>query len=116
MLAQDLRLTQMAAIVSDSDFYASSGAGMEASMVTRRLLMEEMHKAGSNVNFSSCVVHKYFMDNIVGKDGYASAAGRAAANESFQALRAEIDEQVREQQSQKRPSYSSRLSQPRPRK
>jgi hypothetical protein len=94
VLAKDVKLTQMAAIVSDSDLYASSGAGLKSSETMAGLLTVEKNKAGDNSDLTTDGSRKYFFDNIVGKEGYASNAGRAANNASFEALRAENDRRL----------------------
>ncbi len=93
-LAGDAKLTQMAAIVSDSDLYASSGAGMKYSDTTGALMTAEKKKAGINIDLTTDSSRKFFFDSIVGKEGYASNAGRAANNEAFEALRAENDRRL----------------------
>ena len=93
-LAKDKNLTQMAAVVSDSDLYASSGAGLKASTVMSSFLTEEDKKAGDKRDFTTDGARKFFLDNIVGKEGYASNAGRAVANESLEAMRAETERRI----------------------
>lgn len=94
VLERDGRLTQMAAIVSDSDLYASSGAGLKASEMTSTLLTAEMKKAGVNADLTTDAARKFFLDNIVGKDGYASNAGRAVAGDALEALRRETEKRL----------------------
>ena len=91
MLGQDHKLTQMAAIVSDSDLYASSGAGIKSSNLMGALLTAEMRKDDPTVDLTTYGADKYFLDNIVGKEGYASNAGRRVAAESLEALRAHVE-------------------------
>lgn len=86
-LAHDSRLTQMAAIVSDSDLYASSGAGLKANRITSELFQKEKDHAGESVELRTDAARKFFLDDIVGREGYASYAGRAVAGESLEALR-----------------------------
>ena len=91
VLGRDSKLTQMAAIVSDSDLYASSGAGMKSNQVMSALFTTELKKGDPNIDLTTDNARKFFLDNIVGKDGYASNAGRAVAAESLEALRKETD-------------------------
>jgi hypothetical protein len=103
VLAADPKLTQMAAIVSDSDLYASSGAGMASSAVMSGLLTLEMKRAGVNVDLTTDSARKFFFDTIVGQEGYASRAGRLAANDSFEALRAENERRLAAAAKDKKP-------------
>jgi hypothetical protein len=93
-LAHDPRLTQMAAVVSDSDLYASSGAGLKASRINSELFEAEKHKAGDDLDVTSDPARKFFLDNIVGKEGYASQVGRAVGGESLEALRRETERRI----------------------
>lgn len=93
-LGKNSALTQMAAMVSDADLYASSGAGMQSSTLMSALLTAEGKKAGGNMDFTSDSARKFFLDKIVGVEGYASNAGRAVANDSLNALRAETEKRL----------------------
>ncbi len=86
----DSRLTQMAAIVSDADLYASSGAGLKANAVMSALLTKEGKGA---IDFTTDNARKYFLDNIAG-EGPASYAGHATISESVEALRAETNRRL----------------------
>ena len=91
VLGQDSKLAQMAAIVSDSDLYASSGAGIKSSNLMGTLLTAEMRKDDPAIDLTTYGADKYFLDNIVGKEGYASNAGRRVAAESLAALRKHVE-------------------------
>ena len=93
VLAQG-KLTQMAAIVSDSDLYASSGAGLESSKVMSALFTAELKKDNESVDLTTDNARKFFLDNIVGQAGYASNAGRAVANESLEKLRKDTERRL----------------------
>lgn len=90
-LVDDPRLTQMAAIVSDADLYASSGAGIKSSALMSRLLTAEGKGA---MDFTADSARKFFLDTIVGKDGFKSHAGREVANKSLELLRQETDHRL----------------------
>lgn len=94
VLAHDSRLTQMAAIVSDSDLYASSGAGAESNRLMSNLLTEERKKEDASIDLTTDAARKFFLDNVVGKDGYASNAGRAVAGDALEALRRETEKRL----------------------
>ncbi len=91
---QDSQLTQMAAILSDSDLYASSGAGIESSNITSDLLTKEVRASGVNMDFRSEKARMGFFDLIVGKQGFASIAGRYVANDMYMAMRAQTAENI----------------------
>jgi len=93
-LSQDTALTEMCAILSDADLYASSGAGLESNKVMSNFLTNETKKSGVNMDFTSDNSRKFFLDNIVGTEGFASGAGRKNGNETFQALRSETDRRI----------------------
>ncbi|MCE9508347.1 MAG: hypothetical protein K8R48_08585, partial [Alphaproteobacteria bacterium] len=93
-LAGDAKLTQMAAIVSDADLYASSGAGLKSNMVMSELLTRENRKHGGTADFTNDNARLFFLDSIVGKEGFASAPGRAAANDNLESLRAETARRI----------------------
>lgn len=94
-LEGNAKLTQMAAMVSDADLYASGGAGMKSSMVMSAALTEEGKKfMGSPLDFTTDGSRKFFLDGIVGTDGYASQAGREVINAQFEALRAETNQRL----------------------
>lgn len=89
------KLTQMAAMVSDADLYASGGAGMKSNMVMSTALTEEGKKfMGSPLDFTTDGSRKFFLDGIVGKEGYASNAGREVINAQFEALRNETEQRL----------------------
>jgi hypothetical protein len=88
-LLSNPKLTQMAAIVSDSDLYASSGAGEEASVMMSGKLSNE-----TQMDFRGEEKRKGFFDFIVGKEGFASHAGREVANESYKALYKETEKRI----------------------
>ncbi|MCE9507679.1 MAG: 3',5'-cyclic nucleotide phosphodiesterase, partial [Alphaproteobacteria bacterium] len=85
-LAGDAKLTQMAAIVSDADLYASSGAGPKSNKVMSELLTRENRKHGGTADFTNDNARLFCLDSIVGKEGFASAPGRAAANDNLESL------------------------------
>jgi hypothetical protein len=93
-LTQDGKLLEMAAIVCDSDIYASSGAGLESSKLMSSLLTAEQKRENKTLDLTSDKARKFFLDNVIGRDGYASAAGRAAANDSFLALLQETEQRI----------------------
>ncbi len=74
------KLTQMAAMLSDADLYASSGAGMEANIAKSLVLSQEM-----GMDLTTDGARKFFLDNIVGGQ-YASAAGREMADKTLTKL------------------------------
>lgn len=92
-LEQSPKMTQMAAMVSDADL-AGSSISMKSNQVLSELLTAEVKKAGGNLDFTTDGSRKFFLDNIVGKDGYASDAGRATANDAFMALRNETEQRL----------------------
>ncbi|MFN3826638.1 MAG: hypothetical protein ACK4NR_03330 [Micavibrio sp.] len=92
-LEADTRITQMASMVSDADLAASS-ISMESSQVMSALLTNEFKKSGGNIDFTTDAARKFFLDNIVGTEGYASAAARALANPAFMALRQETERRL----------------------
>lgn len=89
------KLIQMAAMVSDADLYASGGAGMKANEVMSRLLTDEGVKYNnSKLDFTTDGSRKFFLDGIVGQEGFASDAGRETANEMFKAMRTETEQRL----------------------
>jgi hypothetical protein len=89
-LANNPKLTQMAAMVSDADLYSSAGAGLRANQIMSACLTAEGIKYNnSSLDFTTDSARLFFLDSIVGKDGFASTAGRAAWNAQFHALRAD---------------------------
>jgi hypothetical protein len=89
------KLIQMAAMVSDADLYASGGAGMKANEVMSRLLTDEGAKYNnSKLDFTTDGSRKFFLDGIVGQEGFASDAGRETANEMFKAMRTETEQRL----------------------
>lgn len=94
-LEGNAKLTQMAAMLSDADLYASGGAGMKSSMAMSTALTEEGKKyMGSTIDYATDGSRKFFLDGIVGKDGYASNAGREVINAQFEALRNETEQRL----------------------
>lgn len=92
-LERDPKMTQMAAMVSDADL-AGSSLSMKSNKVLSELLTAEVKKAGGNLDFTTDGARKFFLDNIVGKEGFASAAGRETANDAFMALRSETEQRL----------------------
>jgi len=88
-LANDNSLTQMAAVVSDSDLYASAGVDIKVNKLMSNLLSKE-----TGMDLNSDGARKYFLDNIVGRDGFASNAGRAVANEALENMRSETNKRL----------------------
>ncbi len=89
------KLTQMAAMLSDADLYASGGAGMDSNLVMSTALTAEGKKfMNSPLDFTTDGSRKFFLDGIVGKEGYASNAGREVINAQFEAMRAETDQRL----------------------
>jgi len=88
-LLQDKELTAMAAMLSDADLYASAGAGIEANRK-----MSEKFSQETGQDLMTDKARKYFLDNIIGKDGFASAAGRDSFNNIFQDLRQATEERL----------------------
>ncbi|HYD18510.1 MAG TPA: hypothetical protein VEF76_08535 [Patescibacteria group bacterium] len=89
------KLIQMAAMLSDADLYASSGAGMTSSMAMSTALTAEGRKfMGLDLDFTTDKNRKFFLDQIVGTEGYASNAGRAVANDKFMELQQETNRRV----------------------
>lgn len=86
-------LIQMAAILSDADLYASSGAGMKSNVKMSELFTRELQKAGHNFDFRSDADRQYFLDNIIGEH-YASVAGLVTAGAALEALRAETKQNL----------------------
>ena len=58
------------------------------------LLTAETKKAGATADLTTDEARKFFLDNIVGKEGYASNIGRAVAGESLEALRKETERRL----------------------
>jgi hypothetical protein len=94
VLEQDVKLTQMAAIVSDSDLYASSGAGIKANRLMSAYLSDERKKEDPLIELATDRARKVFLDDIVGRDGYASYAGRVVAGDALEALRKETERRL----------------------
>ncbi|QQG36150.1 MAG: hypothetical protein HYS17_11780 [Micavibrio aeruginosavorus] len=92
-LERDPKMTQMAAMVSDADL-AGSSLSMKSNKVLSELLTAEVRKAGGNLDFTTDGARKFFLDNIVGKEGFASDAGRETANDAFMALRKETEQRL----------------------
>jgi len=94
VLGQDDKLTQMAAIVSDSDLCPS----IVANKVMSALFTKEKKKEDSNIDLRTVQARKYFLDAIVGKAGFASNAGCAVIGKSLEALRKKTDRLLGRQQ------------------
>jgi hypothetical protein len=83
-LIHDIKLLQMAAILSDSDLFASAGAGLDANIEMSTRISDELNKAAGvdRFDFTQDKSRKFFMDNIVGA-GFISYAGAEAGNDNF---------------------------------
>jgi len=90
-LLKDKELTAMAAILSDADLYTSAGAGIEAN---RKMSEQLSLETGKDLKTAS--TSQYFLDQIIGRDGFASAAGRDSFNNLFQDLRQIIEIEQRQ--------------------
>lgn len=85
-LGADLKLLEMAAIVSDADLFASAGAGLKVNEEMSRRLTDELNQSGLDIDLNGPGPRKGFMTGVVGAEGFASAAGRNAFNEGFHEL------------------------------
>ena len=85
-LPDDPVLAQMAAILGDADLFASAGAGIEASREMSRRFTRESRRAGVQRDFTTDEEQLWFLENIVGADGFSSNAARMAFNHSFEVL------------------------------
>ncbi len=83
VLVNDPKLTHMAAILSDADLYASSAAGMDASIVKSAALSRE-----TGMNLTTDGARKFFFDNIVGPEP-TSAPGKRVGGDSYKELQKE---------------------------
>lgn len=100
-MAQDKNLVQMAAMVSDADLYASGGAGLTANGRMSEFLTKEGKGA---MDFTTDNARKFFLENIVGTEGFASDAGRKVANESFESMLAVTQSRVEAQRKKQSPA------------
>lgn len=83
ILAEDRKLAQMAAILSDADLSGSGGMGMDSNMDNSLRLTKEVTAAGIHMDFTTDGARLFFLEHIIGKDGFASDAGRALMNGNF---------------------------------
>ncbi|MBU0858719.1 MAG: 3',5'-cyclic nucleotide phosphodiesterase [Alphaproteobacteria bacterium] len=89
-LHADRGLTQMAAILSDSDLFASV-ADISASNVTSRRLNAECRRAGLKVDFTTAQARDGFITHVVGRSGFASQAATAGFNRLYRGFVAAND-------------------------
>lgn len=96
-LNKNAPLIAMCSMLSDSDLYASGGTNMETNAVMSDLLTKEANKSGVNMDFCNDNARQFFLENIIGEDGFASAAGRDIANDTFNALHKKTCERLEKQ-------------------
>jgi len=93
-LINNKKLLQMAAIVTDADLYASSGAGLKSHRAMNEALTKEAKQTGVKMDFNTNASSLFFFSKIVGEDGYASEIARKIANPSFKQIFNEIKDRV----------------------
>lgn len=86
VLISDNKLAEIAAIVTDADIFAGSGAGLAASVLMSKLLTEEMQSRDITLNFNGDGARLFFLENVIGKEGYLSQAARNLSNSGFEKL------------------------------
>lgn len=94
-LDADRELVQMAAILSDSDLFASAGTGIDGSRLMARRLTTECRRAGINVDFTTAAACKGFLQHVVGMNGFSSQAAIAGFNRTFRELVAANDAELK---------------------
>ena len=93
-LENDRKLTQMCAMLSDADLYASGGAGMRSHSVMCELFTNELRAQGTDIDLCTHEAQMVFFEDIIGPEGFASTSGRHVANEMHMAMRAEAEQNV----------------------
>ena len=94
-LDADRELVQMAAILSDSDLFASAGTGIAGSRVMARRLTAECRRAGINMDFTTAAACQGFLRHVVGMNGFSSQAAIAGFNRKFRELVAANDAELK---------------------
>jgi hypothetical protein len=87
ILRSDPLLLEITKIVCDADLFASAGVNLISSQDTSKKLTKEASAAGQNINFETPESLLYFLDNIVGKNGFSSEIAQDLANINFHHIR-----------------------------
>ena len=87
ILRNDPLLLELTKIICDADIFAGAGGNFVASL-------DAAEKAGQNIDFSTPQSRLFFLDNIVGKDGFSSKIARELANPNFHMIRGMTKEQL----------------------
>ncbi|GEM_PF-2436120 len=90
-------LCEMAAILSDADLGASAGFGGDVNYEMSRRLTDEAAIAGQSIDFTTPQARAFFIEKIVGANGFASHAGGAIMNTAFQELSAQTNATLAQQ-------------------
>lgn len=85
-LVENRRLINLAKIVCDADIFVSAGINVESTNRSATLLNAEAKKAGLDIDFCCLQSRKYFLENIVGKNGFSSFVARKHANGNFESI------------------------------
>jgi hypothetical protein len=94
-LCADRELTQMAAILSDADLFASAGTGFVGNMVASERLSREFNRNAApgqqSADFTTPQARAGFLQHIVGRNGFASQAAMAGFNNYYRNFVAQND-------------------------
>lgn len=88
LVAND-RLLKMAQIVCDADIFQSAGINLDMCQSVAKNLTSEMAQAGVDLNFNTTQSRLYFLEHVVGKDGFASPIAKSLANANFKNIYAQ---------------------------
>lgn len=91
------KLAEMAAILSDADLGASAGFGFDMNQEMSRRLTGEAKYAGQAIDFTTPQARAFFIEKIVGEQGFASRAGGALMNDAFQELHSQTQRVIASQ-------------------
>lgn len=104
-LDTDRTLTQMAAILSDADLFASAGTGIAGNVVAGKRLSREFNRAccdkDKKIDFTTPQAREGFMRHIVGERGFASQAAAAGFSGYYRDFVAQNNALLRQQQAPK---------------
>lgn len=78
---------EMAKILCDADVFSSAGVDKTIIKQYSLKLNQEARAIGSDLVFDTPEANMYFLDNIVGKDGFSSKIAGELANDNFHAIR-----------------------------
>ena len=87
ILRNDSLLLELTKIICDADIFASASVNLVSSKNTSQKLTKEAEAAGQNIDFETRESLLFFLDNIVGKDGFASKIAQDLANVNFHHIR-----------------------------